>query len=67
MTEGSILEIRDVILDLGDRRILDHLSMEFWPGHIHGVVGPNGAGKSTLADAIMGLSGYTASEGDIFF
>ena len=67
MTEISILEIRDVVLDLGRKRILDHLSMQFWPGHVHAVVGPNGAGKSTLADTIMGLSGYTAFSGDILF
>lgn len=67
MTETSILEIRDVVLDLGRKRILDHLSMQFWPGHVHAVVGPNGAGKSTLADTIMGLSGYTAFSGDILF
>jgi Fe-S cluster assembly ATP-binding protein len=67
MTEIPILETRQVILDLGDRRILDHLSMQFWPGYVHAVVGPNGAGKSTLADAIMGLSGYRAFEGDIVF
>jgi Fe-S cluster assembly ATP-binding protein len=47
--------------------VLDHLSLQFWPGHVHAVVGPNGAGKSTLADTIMGLSGYTAFDGDILF
>ena len=67
MVEKSILETRDVVLDLGGKRILDHLSMEFWPGHVHAVVGPNGAGKSTLANTIMGLFGYTDFEGDILF
>lgn len=67
MTETSILEIRDVVLDLGKKRILDHLSIQFWPGHVHAVVGPNGVGKSTLADTIMGLSGYMEFSGDILF
>jgi Fe-S cluster assembly ATP-binding protein len=67
MTERAILETRKVVLDLGDRRILDHLSLQFWPGHVHAVVGPNGAGKSTLAHTIMGLSGYSEFEGDIVF
>jgi Fe-S cluster assembly ATPase SufC len=52
MTEKSILETREVILDLDDSRILDHLSMQFWLGHVHAVVGPNGAGKSTLTHTI---------------
>lgn len=67
MTTGSILETKEVLLSLGDRRVLDHLSLEFWPGYVHAVVGPNGAGKSTLADTIMGLSGYTEYGGDIVF
>ncbi len=67
MSQESILEIRNLLLDLGEKRVLDHLSMQFWPGHIHAVVGPNGAGKSTLANSIMGLEGYTDFSGDILF
>lgn len=63
----AILEVRDVVLDLGNKRVLDNVSMEFWPGYVHAVVGPNGAGKSTLASAIMGLTGYRRNEGDIIF
>lgn len=67
MSHSTILELRDVTLELGGKRILDHLSMEFWAGHIHAVVGPNGAGKSTLAATIMGLSGYRELQGEILF
>lgn len=67
MNEKSILEVRNLVLDLGKKRILDHLSMDFWAGHVHAVVGPNGAGKSTLASTIMGLAGYRKFEGDILF
>lgn len=63
----SILELRDVTLELGGRRILDRLSIDFWRGHIHALIGPNGAGKSTTANVIMGLSGYTDFEGDVLF
>lgn len=65
MSEPSILETRDLALDLGERRVLDHLSLEFWAGYVHAVVGPNGAGKSTLANAVMGLAGYGGFSGDI--
>lgn len=66
-TANTILEVDQVTLDLGKKRVLDHLSLAFWAGHIHAVVGPNGAGKSTLASTIMGLSGYEGFAGDIRF
>lgn len=61
----GILELHDVTLELGGRRVLDSLSIDFWEGHIHAIVGPNGAGKSTLAQTIMGLPGYRSFSGDI--
>jgi Fe-S cluster assembly ATP-binding protein len=63
----AILELHDVRLELGGRRVLNGLSVAFWEGHVHALIGPNGAGKSTLASTIMGLSGYTGYEGEIFF
>jgi Fe-S cluster assembly ATP-binding protein len=67
MGEKVILSVEHLNLVLGDKHILNDLSIEFWEGHIHAVLGPNGAGKSTLASAIMGLSGYREFEGDIRF
>jgi Fe-S cluster assembly ATP-binding protein len=67
MGEQPILETIDVVLDLSERRIIDHLSIQIQKGSIHAIVGPNGAGKSTLANTIMGLSGYTEFDGDILF
>jgi Fe-S cluster assembly ATP-binding protein len=63
----GILEIKNLKLSLGDKPILNDLTIDFWEGHIHAVVGPNGAGKSTLSATIMGLSGYTDFEGEINF
>ncbi len=61
----GILELRDVTLELGGRRILNGLTVDFWEGHVHVLVGPNGAGKSTLAGAIMGLPDYRHLQGKI--
>jgi Fe-S cluster assembly ATP-binding protein len=61
----AILELHDVTLELGGKRILNGLSAEFWEGRVHALIGPNGAGKSTLASTIMGLPGYTHHGGDI--
>lgn len=63
----GLLEVKNLTLTLGGKKILQNLSIDFWEGHIHAVVGPNGAGKSTLASTIMGLSGYRDFEGDILF
>lgn len=62
---SSILQVQDVTLTLGGKRILNDLSIDFWKGHIHAIIGPNGAGKSTLASVIMGLPGYTDISGDV--
>lgn len=63
----AILELHDVTLELGGKRILNGLSAEFWEGRVHALIGPNGAGKSTLAGTIMGLPDYTDHGGDIVF
>ena len=40
---------------VGDKLILDDVSMSFYPGAKIGVVGPNGAGKSTILKIMAGL------------
>ncbi|WP_206301741.1 ATP-binding cassette domain-containing protein, partial [Pseudomonas viridiflava] len=42
---------------VGDKLILDDVTMSFLPGAKIGVVGPNGAGKSTLL-AVLGATGH---------
>lgn len=61
----SVLQVQGVTLTLGDKHILNDLSIDFWEGHVHAIIGPNGAGKSTLASVIMGLPGYTDIGGDV--
>jgi Fe-S cluster assembly ATP-binding protein len=61
----GVLELRDITLELGGRRILNGLTVDFWEGHVHALIGPNGAGKSTLAGAIMGLPDYRHMSGEI--
>ena len=40
---------------VGDKLILDDVTMAFYPGAKIGVVGPNGAGKSTILKIMAGL------------
>ncbi|MBG6225666.1 ATP-binding cassette ChvD family protein [Arthrobacter sp. CAN_A2] len=47
---------------VGDKVILDDVSMSFFPGAKIGVVGPNGAGKSTILKIMAGMD--TPSNGE---
>jgi ATP-binding cassette ChvD family protein len=47
---------------VGDKVILDDVSLSFFPGAKIGVVGPNGAGKSSVLKIMAGLD--TPSNGD---
>ena len=47
---------------VGDKVILDNVTLSFYPGAKIGVVGPNGAGKSTMLKLMAGLD--RANNGD---
>src|SRR5438270_2212462 len=59
-----IYSMRNVRKAVGDKVILDNVTLAFLPGAKIGVVGPNGAGKSTVLKIMAGLD--TASNGDAF-
>ncbi|MFF7762953.1 ABC-F family ATP-binding cassette domain-containing protein [Streptomyces griseorubiginosus] len=46
---------QDVVRTLGDRRILDGISLTAAPGRRIGLIGENGVGKSTLLRVLAGL------------
>ena len=57
---GATLSVRDVSVDFGGVKALQHVSLDVPPGSIVGLIGPNGAGKSTLLNCISGLTRPTA-------
>ena len=62
-----MLDVRDLVVRFGDRRVLDGLSLQVDDAEIVAVLGPSGAGKSTLLRVVAGLmrpdSGVIALDG----
>ncbi len=50
----SILEVRNASVKIGQKILLDNVSLCVQPGEVITVLGPNGAGKSTLMKVING-------------
>lgn len=51
---NKTVDLKNVSLAFGDRKIITDFSMEFAPGSKTGIVGPNGIGKSSLIKMITG-------------
>jgi len=49
------LHARDVVLDIGGRRLLDRVTLDLAPDGLTVLLGPNGAGKSLLLKVLHGV------------
>ncbi len=58
------IEFRDVSLDLGGHRILDHINLKIKAGETLAIMGPTGAGKTILISLLIRL--YDPTEGSIY-
>ncbi|HEC99106.1 MAG TPA: ABC transporter ATP-binding protein [Proteobacteria bacterium] len=63
----SILEIKKLVYNAGDKKILHDFSLTLEAAEVNALLGTNGTGKSTLAYLIMGCGGYKPLSGEIVF
>ena len=60
----ALLSVKNISLTLGNRKILDNVSLDIHAGELKVLIGPSGAGKSTLLQCINHL--IPPNEGEIF-
>ncbi len=60
-----MLEIRNLVVQIDDNRILNGLDLTVRRGEMAAIMGPNGSGKSTLSYVIAGKEDYEVLDGEI--
>ncbi len=60
-----MLEVRNLTVSIGDRKILDGLDLTVRDGEVAAIMGPNGTGKSTLSYVIAGKPDYKVETGEV--
>ena len=67
MGDIMLLEIENLAVEVGGKRVLKDINLSIDEGETHVLLGPNGAGKSTLFLTILGFPQYTVVNGTIKF
>ena len=60
-----MLEIKNLTVQIEDKRILDGVDLTVKKGEVAAIMGPNGSGKSTLSYVIAGKQDYEILDGEI--
>lgn len=67
MKTNTLLELRDLHVEVNGQPILRGLNLCINKGEVHAIMGPNGSGKSTLAHVLAGKDNYTITQGSMLF
>ena len=66
MEKDVVIQVRDLVVDFGEHKVLKKLSLDVYRGEILGIVGGSGAGKSVLLRTIIGLIHKSTGTIDVF-
>ena len=67
MLKKLMLEIKDLHVNVDEKKIINGLNLKVNEGEVHALMGPNGSGKSSLSLFLSGRDGYSKSRGSIYF
>lgn len=59
----SLVELRNIYKSFPGVKVLDDISISFYPGKVHVLLGENGAGKSTIIKIVSGI--YQPDQGEV--
>ncbi len=57
-----IVNVKDYSLAIGNKRIVEHLSFEVFPGEVFAFLGANGSGKTSTIRSLLGIYDITSGE-----
>jgi ABC-2 type transport system ATP-binding protein len=57
---NNLVEVRNLVVDRGGRRVLEGLDLTIETGSVTGLLGPSGCGKSTLMRSLVGVQELTS-------
>jgi phospholipid/cholesterol/gamma-HCH transport system ATP-binding protein len=65
VSNSYVVELRDVVMQFEQKKVLDRLSLQVWPQDRLVIMGQSGSGKSTILRLILGI--LQPDAGSIFF